>query len=506
MGNITVVGLLDAYTQRVKRGEIQFLEKGSTSCGEVLDIIQLLLTRMKEAEAESRGLSETPNWYETHQVGRSLWEMLLGYALRDIDPVAKGNSELFKFAGAAADFEDLLYGMSRYYRDHTLHSLWVYLIGEHILRDLLPDVYKNLDWGVRSTYPRPLQGEAKRLERKLLDGANKHKDAAWCLTALCHDLGYSLAQLHRLNESVEKVLRFLDLPGFTRIGYSFEVEHQYLSSQFLELMAGMIWIVPSPDEKVALIKNFREAGDYWRLCRSLEKRQHGIYSSFLIYKLLDIFADIWVRDPAEPWGLDEEEAVDNLLRGNILFAIAQHEFEFAHLNMMGSLADILVLVDELEEFSRFGRRQLLERKYRDTMADVDVSFKSNGTARGRELDIDITYDVAEGWDPGRFYVTKAEMLCRKYSLDMQDDDSTRESQQYVIRNVNMVVRKGAKEVASFNLSSDPAKTGGHLPEAKIGKHPAARYRLLCHDDKVIVSTKDEEITLQEWFGVEIEAE
>ena len=511
MENLTVVRLLDGYRQRVERGEIQFLQKGSRNQREVLDLIEPLLVSLKEAEGKLGGLSDNLRWHEAHVQGRSLWEKLVGYALQDIDSEAKGDSELFEFAEATAHFEDLLYGMSRYYRDHTLHSLWVYFLGEYILRDhLLDDVYLDLVWYVHNSivsdpsyYPSKLIGIAKDKEKELLINVNKKKDAVWCLTALCHDLGYSLSQLQGLNERVEKVLKYFDLPGFTRIGYSFEVEHQYLASQFLDLTVGEIWIVPSPDNKEVLIKNFRNDPDYWRLCRALEKRQHGVYSSFIIYKLLDIFAEVWVRDPAEPWGLDEAEAVGNLIRSNILFAIAQHEFEFAHLSTMGSLADILVLADELEEFSRFGR-QLSARKYNDTMAVVSISFKPHKTTRRRNLDINITYEVAKECNPKEFYVRKAKKLCRKYSLSEKDDGS-RGSAQYMIGNIKMVVKKDGREF-SFCLSSDPAKTEGQLPEAKTGAYPAGTYCLLCHDDKIVVSTKDGGIALEEWFGPEVETE
>ena len=510
MENLTVVRLLDGYRQRVERGEVQFLQKGSRNQSEVLDLIQPLLVSLKKAKGKQGGLSGNLVWHETHVQGRSLWEKLVGRALQGIDPEAKGDSELFKFAEAAADFEDLLYGMSRQYRDHTLHSLWVYFLGEYILRDHLLDVYQNLGWYVHnsilsdpSSYPSKLVGVAKDKEKELLTNANKKKDAVWCLTALCHDLGYSLSQLQGLNESVEKVLKYFDLPSFTRIGYSFEVEHQYLASQFLDLTVGEIWIVPSPDNKEALIKNFRSDADYWRLCRSLEKRQHGVYSSFIIYKLLDLFADVGVRDPAETWGLEEPEAVNNLLRGNILFAIAQHEFEFAHLSTMGTLADILVLADELEEFSRFGR-QLLARKYNDTMADVSISFKPHKTTRRRNLDINITYEVAKECNPKEFYVRKAKKLCRKYSLS-EKDDSSQGSAQYMIGNIKMVVKKDGREF-SFCLSSDPAKTKGQLPEESTGEHPAGTYRLSCHDDKIVVSTEDGDIALEKWFGPVVETE
>ena len=511
MNKITVFGLLDGYRQRVERGEIQFLQKDSQDCGDVLQLIEPLLARIKEAEGKLEGLSTHLDWNKTHDEGRALWEKLVACALHDIDRVAKGNSKLFKFARAAASFEDLLYGMDERYRDHTLHSLWVYLLGEHILRDHILDIYENLDWYLHndllrdpSSYTSKLLRESQTREKEILEKVNEHKDASWCLIALCHDLGYSLSRLHDLNKSVEKVIDYLDIPGFSRIGYSFELEHQYLGSSFLELMADELYIVSTTDNKDIVTKNFREAGSYWRLCRALEKRQHGIYSAFVIYKLLDIFAETWVRDPAEPWGLEEDEAVDNLDRGNILFAIAQHDFMFAHLNTIGSLADILVLADELEEFSRFGR-QLQARQYHDTMADVSISFTPHKNGNRRTYDIDITYEVAKEWSAEKFFVMKANNLCQKYSLESQNDWSDRGLIQNVIDNIEMVVKKDASKF-TFCLSSDTHKTSGWLPKSRKGEHPAGLYCLLCHDDKIVVSTKDGGISLEEWFGIEAEVE
>ena len=100
MEKITVVRLLDGYRQRVERGEIQFLQKGSRSQSEVLVLIQPLLVSLKEAEEKPGSLSDNLDWHETHVQGRSLWEKLVGYALQGIDPEAKGDSQLFEFAEA----------------------------------------------------------------------------------------------------------------------------------------------------------------------------------------------------------------------------------------------------------------------------------------------------------------------------------------------------------------------------------------------------------------------
>jgi len=506
MEKITVVSLLEKYKQRVDRGEIQFLQKGSRDQGEVLKLIGPLLARIKKAGEKPEGLSVNLDWHKTHEEGRELWEKLVSCALHDIDRVAKGNSKLFNFAKATASFEDLLYGMDERYRDHTIHSLWVYLLGEHILRDHIYDIYKNLDWYLHndllrdsSYYPTKLLRESKTREKELLEKVNERKDASWCLIALCHDLGYSISRLHDLNKSVEKVIDYLDIPGISRIGYSFEIEHQYLGSSFLELMADELYIIAGTDNKDIVTKNFREAGSYWRLCRALEKRQHGIYSSFVIYKLLDIFAETWVRDPAEPYGLENREAVDNLIRGNILFAIAQHDFEFAHLATIGSLADVLVLADELEEFSRFGR-QLQARQYRDTMADVSVSFPSRKNGNTRSFDIEITYEVAKEWCIESFFVIKAKALCQKYSLENQEEWDDRGLVRNAVNSINMIVEQGGSRF-TFYLCSDPNKTKGQLPKSKTGGYEAGEYHLECYDDEILVLTKGKKLPIDDWFGL-----
>ena len=78
---------------------------------------------------KEKGLSDYLDSYDIHEAGQRLWQELMSAALKDIDRRPKGNSALFEYVDAATKFEDMLYGLESYYRDHTLHSLWVYLIG-----------------------------------------------------------------------------------------------------------------------------------------------------------------------------------------------------------------------------------------------------------------------------------------------------------------------------------------------------------------------------------------
>jgi len=174
-----------------------------------------------------------------------------------------------------------------------------------------------------------------------------------------------------------------------------------------------------------LTKCFRDDASYWRLCKALEQKQHGVVSAYLLYKTMGLFADTSVRSPGEAWGLDDDEAVDNIIRGDILFGIAQHEFAFAHIDQMSSLAEILILCDELEEFTRLGR-QLQSRKYHDTTADtwVEVELDPNPEWNPETLPRDTTVAITMTYrsrhetpkDFVEFCCRKAKRLCRLFSL------------------------------------------------------------------------------------------
>ena len=503
MESITVLSLLKKYAEWVKNGKIQFLEKNSNEQITILLLTQSLILDFEEATKKDGDISGNLDWYKTHQTGKKLWHELASYSLKNIDPDSKGNSKLFSFLDAATEFEDILYGLEDYYRDHTLHSLWVYLIGEFILRDHLTDIYQKLNWYLyndierdKSDYSERLVRESRQLEKEYLKEVEIHKDAIWCLIALCHDLGYSLSKLNKLNEKARKVLNFFDIPNFQQIGFSIDIEKQYLVTQFLELMAIDVRIVPSSDKKEVLVKSYRDDATYWRLCRALEQREHGILSAYLIYKILGFFADTALRGPSEEWGLESVEVKENIIRGVILFSIAQHQFDFAFLNQIGGLGEILVLADEIEEFSRYGR-QTVSRKYHDTTADVNIEFNPIKPKQGKEVEISITYKLKEHVEHGRWFIHKSEQLCKFYSLDQQ-----KENEKYcTIKSMKINTLKD-NEKFMFQIFNDSSKNSGFLPDTKIEGKPYSQgaYKLTCIDDKIYHITEDgTKISLEEWF-------
>ena len=243
MEKIKISSLLDKYKKWVDEREIEFLKDISDGLrGRIIQLIEKLRAEVIRAE-EADDLSRNLKWYKAHQIGEKLWQELASAALNKIDKGSKGNRNLFTFLKRATEFEDLLYGLDVYYRDHTLHSLWVYFIGEYILRDHLPELHNNLNWYLYNdieayeeaySYPNELVDFAKIKQRELNNKVQEeYRDAIWCIIALCHDLGYSLEKLKLLNKKVRDVVDLFDIPNITDVGYFLDVEHQNLISQFL---------------------------------------------------------------------------------------------------------------------------------------------------------------------------------------------------------------------------------------------------------------------------------
>lgn len=94
-------------------------------------------------------------------------------------PRAYGVDQLCDYFNKYSDFESMLYGGAKYYRDHVIHVFRVWLLG---IRLLLKDNYiENV--GIQGV-------ELNRLE----------KISIWTIIALTHDLGYPL----------EKALQIID--------------------------------------------------------------------------------------------------------------------------------------------------------------------------------------------------------------------------------------------------------------------------------------------------------
>jgi len=286
---------------------------------------------------------------------------------------------------------------------------------------------------------------------------------------------------------------------FQQIGYALNVEKQFNIAQFIQLMASELRLVPNSDNKDVLVKCYRDDSAYWRLCRALERKQHGILSAYLIYNLLGIFADTWARDTAEQWGLEDQEVVDTAIRSSILFAIAQHEFDFAYSNDFGGVAELLILADELEEFSRFGR-PMLSRRYHDTMANSSVRFRTIKKGKTREVEIEIEYNVIRPEDLKSFFVRKSVRLSQVYALSEPSDESWQTRRSLRITKLIMRAKHSGNEFEFCLDANGPDRMT--LPEPcqyREESIPSGKYVVSCRDDEIQVQHNKQRVPLSAWL-------
>lgn len=86
-------------------------------------------------------------------------------------------------------FEEMLFGLNLDYRDHTLHSLWVYLFGHQFIKEGMGG-YENIKVIGQLYYIYNKVGAEIMVCAPRLKCSKEHLQAMWGMVAILHDLGY----------------------------------------------------------------------------------------------------------------------------------------------------------------------------------------------------------------------------------------------------------------------------------------------------------------------------
>ncbi|MEF8874427.1 MAG: hypothetical protein V5A88_07140, partial [Candidatus Thermoplasmatota archaeon] len=112
--------VIDFYLDLIEKDEVKFLEG-----------------KAEKKERIGEKLIELKDERELHdriEAARVLWKLLFESSMEYIDRDKRGYDDLFDYFDEFVEFEELIFASDAFYRDHTLHSLWVYLLGEYIFR------------------------------------------------------------------------------------------------------------------------------------------------------------------------------------------------------------------------------------------------------------------------------------------------------------------------------------------------------------------------------------
>ena len=461
--------VMSYYLELMKNDKITFLAGKE----EVKITLEKMIKKMQATE----------EIHDKIQEAKELWKLLFEHSMTFLDQDKQGFDEIFKYFDEFVNFEELIFASDSFYRDHTLHCLWVYFLGEYIFHE--PEfsfLLKNFNRKYR--VPEHICNYFTDLEAPSIFGEMcvimqsiaqilRYEDATRCIIALTHDLGYPLKKIAKINKSIGKILPFFSISRFDQFTFQFETIQQIYIENLLELLSYKIALeldmgdlpyderqsvfelinrliqlmdklqnLEDPEEELFLslktdLKSVNEkeadvlrriftvkaslqknVSAILRYSNDFEKYKHGILSSYLLMKTLNSFSDLRINTNL-PTNLPVSEidipSINSKL--NILSAIADHTSQGFQITDITSYSEMLVLFDEIEEFSRLSRANQF-RQFINEFCKTDIGVE-NGY-----LKIDFIFDdpnVAE-LDPEISFKDKCMKFMSFFDIENLNED------------------------------------------------------------------------------------
>lgn len=271
-----------------------------------------------------------------------------------------------KYIEAFTTFEDMLFGLNPNYRDHTLHSLWIYLFGHEFIISI--GGYETIKIASQHNITYFIENETKLVlwtdEQK---GKPKHMEAMWGMISILHDLGYPIEGILKtphegfreifdpfgidfnsifqidlgspitlLNQSICDLLSTMYRPE--RI--TPEEERKYLATAQEQGLIHHEYRPPTRDRDEGIEMEFRIA--------SMDKT-HSAWSSILAFK------NIVYLHEGTYHGSGRRDYLKLLTQRDILYSILHHTSEEPNDVAVNRFQFVLLLIDDIEETARYSR-------------------------------------------------------------------------------------------------------------------------------------------------------
>lgn len=354
------------------------------------------------------------------QIAVGLWKKLFESAMSYISPKKNGYDKILGYFDSYVEFEELIFASDSFYRDHTLHCLWVYFLGEYIARrSEFDSIFEstrsaNKSYMVLGEVSKELQffsAEEQRTLDMIIKEALKSakmEESVRCIAAITHDLGYPLKKIEKINKSIRKVLPYYGINSFTDFNFEYgNIQKDFVDS-FIDFISRRYFvnfkgfenygdlftrifniddygnlrsirhdeIAKLTDEERELLKgsikldnSFIPSFRYKALYNNdFENYQHGIMSAFLLMKNLEAFQDIDYNPRTDRMSIANSSKT--LAIYTILTTITDHTCDGYRIHTIDD-DSFLTFVDELEEFSRISRASQ-NREYVEEFCDSAI--------------------------------------------------------------------------------------------------------------------------------------
>ena len=287
-----------------------------------------------------------------------------------------GIDALSRYFDDFVEYESVLYGADKHYRDHVQHPLQVWAIGVGILFPRINEFGFGLDYS-RFHFQRKLA-----LDETSNNNLSKSEILSmWTLIALTHDLGYPIERTSRINHKARKIVEHFGCLNFEELNYNFGVFNGIIVEKFLNIVSSKI-----SNKRTVVQSKYRD-----KLSKSLEEFKHGIFSSLLLFKSLTYFLETdYYYECSE---LSEEDLRQFHIRKEVLRAIAGHTCPKLYHVSLNTLHFLLILCDEVQVWER-PRFDDLQTGIDSEHASVTIK-RCDITKSSQEIEIKFEYKKEE---------------------------------------------------------------------------------------------------------------
>ena len=358
----------------------EFLPKDNT----VKKMIAGLMTALQDTAPESFHASVLLKGKELikHIITRSI-EYLSN---ESNSPKDRSIENVNNYIDAFTVFEEMLFGLDQTYRDHTLHSLWVYLFGHQFIIGM--GGYDKIEIAGQMNITFFKDGQPKFVTgTHPIKGSKPHMEAMWGMIAILHDLGYPVEAIS--NKPHEVFSRILD-PFAIDFSSIFQVDLgsriSLLHQSVCDLLSTMYrpkGLTSEETEKLCEEADKKASKDllYVPLEPSVTKAEalemefkiasvdkiHSAWSAILAFKNINYLHE------SDYHGGGNRDYLKLLTKRDILYSIVHHTSEEPKDQAMNRFQFILLLMDDIEEaarYSRGGKERGLVSDYCDLKWDV----------------------------------------------------------------------------------------------------------------------------------------
>lgn len=303
-----------------------------------------------------------------------------------------GVEELVKYFDDFIAYESVLYGMNKYYRDHKKHVLQVWALGVSLMENASNKL--SFNDGYKFSKQKFQADESKMSENKTITQSETW--AMWTIIALCHDLGYPIEKTSEINKQAKKIISHFGSMQFTELDYNFSLLNTYLIQKFLNIISSRV-DCKNKKYSTSVQEKYKD-----KLSKSLEDYRHGIFSSLLLFKNLTYFQETDYSSGNNGKMLSCEDARQFYIRKEILRSIAGHTCPKLYHIRLDTIAFLLILCDELQEWNRPRAENLLNLT-KEEPPTVKIKKFVVGT-KSDNINISMFYDLTSSKELQKYLV------------------------------------------------------------------------------------------------------